>query len=159
MASQTLKEFLKDNLVSGRPLAVEFGPRIEEQEAYTESGMRAHILDYGVEHGDVLKVKVSYELFEEFNQAFEKANYFDKNGNPTLTARQAGQYQVTETLYMSPDEPVDGYLTPIEPELGLLQEWQASGSKESYVSFLENRIKALSAEAEPASPRGPKPRM
>ena len=163
MSSKPMIEFLKAHVEDGRPLAIEFTKGIEDLEGYAEPGMRAHLVDYLPSRDDVVELRVNYQIFEEFNRGLEKANYYDKDGKPTLTARESGHYNVTETYYvMATDDPAK-YFSAINPALGLLQEWQNTDRQKSYVSFLEEQVASLRAQLNPegaAQPaRVPRPRV
>ena len=163
MSSKPMIEFLKAHLNDGRPLPIEFTKGVEDLEGYAEPGMRAHVVDYLPTRDDVVEVRVNYQIFEEFNRGLEKPNYYDKNSKPTLTAREAGYYNVTETYYvMATDDPTT-YFSVIDPNLGLLQEWQNTDRQKGYVAFLEEQVAALRAQLNPegtAEPvRSARPRM
>ena len=118
-------------------IAVEFGPQIEDLEGYPEPGMRAHIIRVGRFDDDVLIVTVRYAEFEDVNRGLETPNYYDADGAPTLTAREAGLYRQEENLYL----PGSGDLSPllvladnnVERRLAA---FRASGAK-SYLAWLE----------------------
>lgn len=86
---------------------VEFLPKIEDYEWYAEGGMRATIVGFVVQDDDptdtVIKVQVSFAKFDDYNRRFESANYYDKNGNPCLNAREANMYHVEDWCYMGND--------------------------------------------------------
>ena len=90
---------------------VEFGPNIEDMETYAEAKMRARITKIEPMYTDspnvwehVYKVHVDYSEFEEENAPFETSDYYDKDGRPRLTAREAGFYHVQDTIYMPSPE-------------------------------------------------------
>lgn len=149
MSHQPMIAFLQAHVENGRPLAIEFTKDVEDLEGYAEPGMRAHLVDYAIGRDDVVELRVNYQIFEEFNRGLEKANYYDKNQQPTLTAREAGQYEVTETYYVMATDDPSKYFTAIDPNLGLLQEWQNTDRQKSYVSFLEEQVAALRAQLHP----------
>lgn len=132
---------LKEMLAAG-PVAIEFKECAEDLEAYVEPKMRAHVISVKVGPDDIAVLKVDYSAYDEFNKAFETANYFDKNGNPTLTARESGDYNLQEDLYVSASEELDPILTAL-PSVSahLLDEYRASGQS-SYVRWLEEQLVA-----------------
>ena len=76
------------------------GISVDDLESYIEIGMRAEITG-GRENGnDVLMFNLDYSKFSKFNESFEIANYYDANGVPCLTARQAGHYKDQDTLHL-----------------------------------------------------------
>lgn len=155
----TLASFLKDRLNTGVPLLVEFNEGIEGLEGYAEKGMRATITGFDVmDNGETLRFYVDYSAFEDFNLAFETANYYGRDQQPTLTARQAGHYKPTEHFYANPKDSADTFFTPAEQTHELMTEWRNAGSNTSYVQFLEARVMELQAQLAPPAPRrGPTP--
>lgn len=133
---------LKDLLVRG-PLAIELGEAVVELEAYAEPRMRAHLIAVELQRDDVAVLKVDYSAFEDFNKVFEQANYYDAQGNPTLTAREAGQYQSKEDLYVKASDDLDSKILAILPSvsLALIDEFKGSGLA-NYVRWLEEQLAA-----------------
>lgn len=158
MSAPTISSFLQEQLQTGVPLVVEFNKGIEDLEGYAEKGMRATIVGFDVMDSETLRVHVDYSAFEDFNLAFETPNYYGKTNQPTLTARQAGQYTPTEHFYVDPSDPADTFFTPAEQANGLMAQWRSAGATTSYVRFLEDRVVELEAQLAPATPRrGPAP--
>ena len=139
---------LKELLVAG-PIAVEFGARVIELEAYVEPKMRAHLVSIDVPPDDIAVLKVEYSAFDEFNRGVEQANYYDAQDNPTLTAREAGQYHPQEDLYVMAGEDLEPQFLSIlpGPTLGLIEEFKASGHA-SYVRWLEEQLTRKNAAKE-----------
>lgn len=138
-----------NKLLVGAPLAIELGVGVLELEAYAEPNMRAHLVAVDLQRDDIAVLKVDYSAFEDFNKVFEKANYFDAHGNPTLTAREAGQYESTEDLYVMASADLEEKMLTILPSdsLALISEFKACGHA-SYVRWLEEQlISARCAEA------------
>ena len=102
---------------------IQFNSDIDDFETYAEGGMKARVI--GVipkytslpdpqEHVYILHI--DYSEFDEYNKQFETYNYYDKNGDPILNARQAGFYNVNDTIYM-PNPYIDSwdkYLTVLD---------------------------------------------
>lgn len=89
----------KKSQLMGRVIVFQKGA--EDLEAYPEEGMKARVKGLRMTHdGDVVELVVDYTEFEDYNERFESANYYDDNGNPTLTARESGFYEQRETLYI-----------------------------------------------------------
>lgn len=138
MLPNTFKK-LVETLANGAPLDVECLDRCDDLEAYPERGMRLTIVGVTPHHDDVTVLRVSYEKYDQFNTAFESSNYYDKQGVPQLTARQAGMYKVNDTLYVGTDEDPNKYFKQIESNRWLdmyLKEYNANPG-ETYVAFLE----------------------
>lgn len=158
MSTQTIAAFLEEQLKTGVPLVVEFKNGIEGLDGYAEKGMRATITGFDTMDHETLRFYVDYSAFEDFNLAFETPNYYGKTNEPTLTARQAGQYQPTEHFYVTPSDPADTFFTPAAQTHDLMAEWRSSGTETSYVQFLEARVMELQAQLAPPAPRrGPTP--
>lgn len=134
-------------LVAGSDkLVVEFGPQIEDLECYPEPGMRAHIVTAERIDDDVFTVLVSYADFEDLNRGLETANYWDANGSPTLTAREAGKYRQEERLPLPGFGDLAPFLTVADDALmRRLAAYRASGAK-SYFAWLEEIADAHLAE-------------
>ena len=96
--------------------------QIENFESVIDRLMRARIVCVDP-HPQVLAdisglVKLIFDLseFDEYNRAFEKANYYDRYGHPTLTARKAGFYPKDgrESIYFGEDDLVADYFQLID---------------------------------------------
>lgn len=89
---------------------VRFLKGAEGLECYPEEGMYAQVLrseiggyeNEGTENEmPFYKVKFNFVPFNTHNATKESSNYFDKSGNPVLTAREAGFYEEIQTIYIS----------------------------------------------------------
>lgn len=128
---------------------VEFTPRIEEMEAYAETGIRARILSITAEGTSrkeldehIYIIKFDYSEFDEFNTRYETANYYDKNGVPCLTARQSGFYNPQEKIYFGTPLkwPFEDYFNVVDSKTAeLIKKFKESGAK-SYVEWLESQV-------------------
>ena len=127
---------------------MKFNKGANDLESYVEPGMRATITSVSWEHNGtnecdaVFKLHVDFSKFDEENKQFETHCYFDKNQNPVLSAREAGQYEVQDTLYLSPD--FETYFT-MEVDSPFREDFAKSGSTGTYVKFLEDRLTAALA--------------
>lgn len=125
---------------NGAKPVVQFGRDIADKESYPDAGMRARALSVRKENSDVLYIEFDFSEFEAFNLPFEQPNYYDKAGKPTLTARQAGFYRPQDNLYFDADEDVETSLELVADErTALYNQYQASGTSETYVSWLESK--------------------
>ena len=76
---------------------IEFTKGIEADEGYADA------------HNDVRQdemvhvLYVDYSEFDEHNQKFEQNTYYDKDGVPCLSARQAGYYHPQDHIYIGTD--------------------------------------------------------
>lgn len=141
MNFKELSQALPDMTARG-PVVVEFTKGVGDLECYPEKGMRATIVGILEDSDrDVLKLRVSYEKFDEFNKAFESHNYFDRAGQPVLTAREAGYYHVEETIYVMADDDVDKYMKILSNgSSSLYDAYVAAKPDISYTLWLENLV-------------------
>lgn len=146
------------HLLQGGPLHVEFDTRIEDAEAYPEKGMRAVVTAFRDDNdGEVCRLEFNYEPYDTFNQAFESNAYYDKAGNPVLTAREAGQYSPTEELFFTLEDPLAGLMRILDSTRVSLYEKYRDETKDSnisYVSWLEYKVLAAMAPSEQARAAG-----
>lgn len=133
---------------------IEFLDDIENCEGYAEIGMRGtiknirgdiHNLNDAPAEEQVWIITVDYVRFEDYNLVLEKPNYYDKHGSPCLTAREAGQYNVTEEFYMPGPTLWDTYfktLNSIKSELAADYdaEVKETGLDVGYVAWLEAKV-------------------
>lgn len=130
---------------------ITFKPGIEDMEAYAEGGMRARVVSVEAQdtrsrdkHDHVYKITFDYTEFDEYNRRFESSNYYDKNGKPTLSAREANWYNPQETIYFGSPElwPFEDYFEVNgEERRQLVAEFKASGETD-YVAWLEQKVLA-----------------
>jgi hypothetical protein len=97
--SPAFEKITRVNVQSLVGRVIEFKKGIEGHEVYAEPGMKGLVTEVRKFDDDVFKVTVYYAPFEDHNKNFEKANYYDKHGSPTLTAREAGFYSVKEDIH------------------------------------------------------------
>lgn len=161
---QTFQDLLDQILATGKPITLEFvkgKPNefgVYDMECYLEPGMRGVITGGQKErNADVLTLNIDYTLFDAFNISFETPNYFGAEGKPNLTAREANQYKIKESLYVDAAMPVSQLARVVdEPAMGLYAAWQKAGVEGTYVSFLEAKV--LAAEPQPETPSNTAPR-
>ena len=88
---------------------ITFKKGCEDLESYCEAGMKAKIIGITIVRAEknesdlVYKVKLDYSQFDDYNKSFETSNYYDKSGVSCMTAREAGFYNVQDTLYLGSD--------------------------------------------------------
>jgi hypothetical protein len=89
---------------------------------FSDKGMKAVILHFvDKTHEDnvaMYEMFFDVEAFRKHNKAREVANYYDKQGEPCLTATEAGMYEPKDFLYVMGDDNVEEYfdLEWVEPE-------------------------------------------
>jgi hypothetical protein len=124
-----------------RPV-VTFNKKVENKEGYFEAGMRGRLTAIRGLRDDVFELIVDVREFDEYNKQFETANYFDKSGKPTLTAREAGFYSADGHLEVYTDTELEvDFLEIEEPSrLQVYQDYVKSGEKVAYVQWLESQL-------------------
>ena len=135
---------LNEVLLNGATIEVECRKKVEDLEDYADTGMRLTITGSRESHDDVVILEMSYEKYDEFNKTFEKRNYYDKDGQPCLNAREAGYYKAKDTMYvMNTDDPNEYFLSLEDGSGRWIQAYlQSRREGETYVAFLENLLDA-----------------
>jgi len=99
---------LRKRVRRGDMVIVEFTKKIEDYESCIDEGMRAIVTK--IENPDMYDCcPVHFDLnsFDTYNDGFAQHNYYDKNGVPCLSAKEAKMYPKNgiETIYF--DEVTD----------------------------------------------------
>lgn len=137
---KTIKELVQA-LAQGSKPVVTFAAGIGDKESYAEAGMRARIVRAsGPDRDGVLKIWFDFEEFAGHNKGFESANYYDKAGKPTLTAREAGFYKPTEEIYFDSSEELVSLMSLEQGGVELFEEYKAQGCEGTYVQWLERKL-------------------
>lgn len=126
---------------NGQKPVVIFLKSVEDLEGYLEPGMRGRIVAVRDEDDDLLSFTVDLAEFETFNAAFESSNYYDKDGNPRLTAREAGYYKPIEEIWSGRSDEVPMSLED-SGRLNLFTAYQDAKVGLSYVQWLEDLVLA-----------------
>lgn len=133
---------LHEMVQHGSSIVVTFKKAILDQENYIEPKMRGRIISSLIKHDDCIEMIVDFTEFDEFNKQFESANYYDKDQNPTLTARQANFYNMTnEKMYFMINQDV-GESLEIEQNarIKLFEKFTSEHSSKTYVQWLEDQL-------------------
>lgn len=138
-----INDVLKQLQEGQRPV-VELREGIHDKESYGEPNMRARIIHAsGPDRDGVVRVEFDFGEFDEHNRSVESANYYDKSGAPTLTAREAGFYKPVDHMYFEADEPLERHMTFVgADQQALFQKFKDSGATTSYVAWLESQVLA-----------------
>ena len=121
---------------------------IEDLEGYPEKGMRARVVGCATKRDDMMALTFDFSEFETHNAPFESANYFDKAGHATLTARENGAYKPQESFYVMADDLVARLmLLESDARMGIFNDYTASGSAQTYVQWLEDHMIAAAMVA------------
>ena len=129
---------------------IEFLRQNPEIDDYYEAGMRACVTRVRVEMDDprdevkTIKIEVVFSPFDEYNKAFEGRNYYDREGKPTLTAREAGFYKENDTLWFAEGSPeIEKTIMVVDPKYRAVMElWQQSGSDKPLNAWLVDQVHA-----------------
>ena len=128
----------------GKTFIVTFRPEIENLEDYPETGMRAVITSAREHHSDMARVYFDFAPFDDYNKPLEKANWYDKDGQPSLTAREKGKYKPQEDFAFGLDEDLDGYFEfANDSNVALFNRYLAEKPPVAYVTWLENLVNSL----------------
>lgn len=123
---------------------IQFGPRSEELEDYCEDKIRAKVLSVKKDGNDVFKMKVDYGIFSDYNMNHETHNYYNRNHEPILSARQAGFYKDIDEIYLPLPEEVDWsrYFQLIDQKTNNIISAYLMTAKEdqSYIDWLEEQF-------------------
>lgn len=127
---------------SGSKPVVVFKKGVIEKEDYAEPGMRARVLSATAPDGDdVLEIMFDFGEFEDFNRPLEVANYYDKDGKPSQTAREAGFYKPQDRYFYGLNDPLADELEVVPTaSLAMFEEFKALNSTDSYVEWLEKQV-------------------
>jgi hypothetical protein len=133
---------LAEMLRNGAKIPVTCKKPIEDNECYAEGGMRAVLVQASADGHDISRITLDFEPYDEFNKSFETANYFDKNRNATLTAREHGSYKHREVYYFESNSKASDIFEPIEEaQYQLMSEYLSTATGgQSYVSWLEQQV-------------------
>lgn len=122
---------------------VTFKAPVLDKEGYLETGMRGRLVAVSHEHDDMFKLHVDLSEFDDFNRQFESANYYDKDGVPRLTAREAGFHKAPkDELYVGNGEEVDFCEVEEPNRLVLYETYRKASANTTYVQWLEDRVLA-----------------
>ncbi|MBC8741842.1 hypothetical protein F6X40_35425 [Paraburkholderia sp. UCT31] len=127
---------------SGAPVVVECKDEVGRWDGYAEAGMRMAIVGGRVTEPEVGQLLVDFTEFDSFNQTFESRNYYDAEGKPTRTAREAGYYKPKDAFYVDPEEDIGAFLEIIDDKRKRLIVAYAElpEPKPSYTSWLEQMV-------------------
>lgn len=105
-----------------------------DYEIYADEGMLARVLsvtDDSCGKDRMVKIRLDFDEFKEHNERLQKPNFYDNNGNPTLTWYESGLYEDgKDTIicmedtekYLPPFVPIDDIPITVEECLDLLKE-------------------------------------
>lgn len=109
-------------------------------ESYAEPGMKGRVVGATIGNHNIVVLKVDFESYAGHNKAFESSSYFDKQGNPTLNAREAGYYREIEDLHVMYDEGDPLFTIDSDECSALYARYKESGYSGTYVAWLEEQV-------------------
>jgi hypothetical protein len=133
---------LVEAVFNGQKPVVTFRSLIDDKDGYAEAGMRARAISAtrADAHG-VITVKFDFEEFDAHNAPLESSNYYDKDGNATLTAKQAGYYHPCDDIYFDTEELLKDLLEmESSAAISLYHTFVAEAPGCSYVQWLERKV-------------------
>lgn len=147
--TQAIKDIAQAVQAGLRPVITFRDPGVADLEAYPEANIRARIIGVAQLSDELVRLTFDFTEFDEYNKAFESANYFDDNRVPRLTARQKGKYKLQDTYTFGANESAKRYFTVQEDAATqLMAEFRATGRFETtYVDWLEEQVLALRSTA------------
>ena len=83
---------------------IQFTKQVEVLETSLEENMIAKVINAQNNSDIVLKLQLDIESFTEYNKSFMTANYYDKGGQPRLTAIEAEEW-ANDTFYFTLEAP------------------------------------------------------
>lgn len=97
---------LYDNFSACKGDTVEFKKAAEDLETQFDYKMRAQLVAIRIVRENMVVFTCDDSKWTTYNDDFASANYYDKEGKPCLTAKQAGYYHVRQDVYvMTTDDP------------------------------------------------------
>lgn len=128
-------------LAAGIKPVVEFNSTFEHG-SYAEKGMRARILRYRNMHDDIVYFDFDFDEFINLNHPLETYNFFDSEGVPRISAREYGTLKKgIEEICVGLNYVNDEF--QLADNTALFFEYQALGTKEAYVTWLEQQVNML----------------
>lgn len=127
---------------------VEILPAILELEVdYLEPGMLARIEKIEFMEDNFTAATLDVSEFEDRNRSLETSNYYDKTGQPTLSARESGNFEVKTKCYLAGLNTYEDFFRVV-PESGfqeLLAKEYAKRSDMSltYIGWCEKELERL----------------
>lgn len=128
---------LKEIVDNGGRVIVKFNNLEIGDYSFLEVGMMAKIISIKWSPNDGSWV-VHFDIseFDAYNLPLQSRDYYDENNNPTLTAREAGQWGDIEKLFI--DDDFSYYFDIVTNDL--LMDYIDSKVEIGYVEWLENTV-------------------
>jgi hypothetical protein len=131
-------------VASGATPIIEFAQGVDEKESFAEKGMRARVLGASDDSpSKVIRLLLDFSEFEGMNFPLQSANYFDKKGNPCLTAQQAGFYRPQDDMHVDHDESMETlFKVADDSQTALFDEYcvAAAQTPMTYLTWLEQAL-------------------
>ncbi|MFB5759022.1 hypothetical protein [Paenibacillus medicaginis] len=97
------------DLINKKPV-VKFTEKVESEiECGFDDGMMARLVDFRDDGSGCFELKFDFSEFEQHNKRFEKINWYDKQGNPSLRWSETSFYPKNriETFYIDYDTEIN----------------------------------------------------
>lgn len=111
----TFKELVREfSKFQGK--TVVFQEHIEDYETCFNMGQKAVFSQVTEEDDECVEVYFNFSPYLAFNRLRMKSNFYDKEGNPNLTAEEAGMLPKNgiESVYFEGNDPVEKYFNILE---------------------------------------------
>lgn len=134
---------LKEAVLAGKVIDVEFTERIELQEGYAQAGMRGRIIGVRDEDDTLLSFEVTLEPFDAHNDTLARSDFWDASGNACLTGKQAGHYPSDHKIraWVDESDAIDDAFKILDAQqLALYSEFLAQKDDASYALWLEKEL-------------------
>jgi hypothetical protein len=136
---------LRELIKSRGKITVKFIDGCQDWESCIDPGMIADVIKVGApDFNEVVKIYFDLNPYDNINDSYMVRNYYDKNGVPILTAKESGLWPEdgVERVYVMETDDLSSVLT-VEPENVILKEYIESGSRLSYIKWLEDKLVKL----------------
>ena len=114
-------------------------------DSYLQEGMMGEVIDVN-DKGDYYEVYIDLESFESHNDKFDKKIWYDRNGWPSLTGKEAGFYPRDHAalIYISYNQDIPFQIVEMTDFLiKLFELYMANNKTTIYNEWLENIIEKL----------------
>lgn len=136
----------REAINAGRPVVVQFNAHIDSTELCADAGWLARVVDISKrvdrDQVETYAFTFDYAPFESHNDTMASRNYFDSNGNPTLTAKEAGFYSPREEWEFLPNDILPFKVVEEETGNDLSRDARLAALEQKYAA-LEARLAAM----------------
>jgi len=121
-----------------RPIVEFINDEISEF-TFLDVGMRARLVKMNEEDNFTWQCYFDQTEFEEYNEPFMQANYYDKGGQPLLNAKEKGVWEMEENFFISDYKE---FFKIIENNEIFKMFIADNGCNMNYIQWLEAKVKS-----------------